>query len=55
MVDDYSSIITLIIGEGVEEAEVDAIVKELTDKYDEVEVDVKQGDQPVYPFMVGVE
>ena len=55
MVDDYSSIITLIIGEGVEEAEVDAIVKELNDKYDEVEVDVKRGDQPVYPFMVGVE
>lgn len=55
MVDDFSSIITILVGEGVTEDEVNAIVDKLNDLYSDVEIDVKQGDQPVYSFIIGVE
>ena len=51
-----SSIITVICGEDVDEAERDDIYNVLYEQYgDEVEIDVKDGGQPVYSYLVGVE
>ena len=55
MIDDFSSIVTIIVGEGVEESEVDEIVSSLKEKYEDIEFDVKNGGQPVYSFIIGVE
>ena len=55
MIDDFSSIVTIIVGEGVEESEVDEIVSTLKEKYEDIEFDVKNGGQPVYSFIIGVE
>lgn len=56
MIDEDSSIITIITGEDVTEAERDAL-KELvqTKVGDMVDVDVKVGLQPVYSFIIGIE
>lgn len=55
MVDESSSIITLICGEDASEEEVEKLTEMIQDKYDEVDLDVKKGNQPVYSFIVGVE
>ena len=55
MVDDDSSIITLLCGQDISEEEVEGIQEELSDKYPELDLDIRSGKQPVYSFLVGVE
>ena len=55
MIDENSAVVTLLIGEGTKQKEVDKIVKTLTDKYPDVDIDVRDGGQPVYSFLIGVE
>lgn len=55
MVDEMSSIITVIIGEDVTKKERSELEKELTEKYGDIEIDFKDGMQPVYSFIIGVE
>ena len=55
MVDDDSSIITLLCGDDVTDEEVENIQSELEDKYPELDLDIRSGKQPVYSFLVGVE
>ena len=55
MVDDESSIITLLCGSDISEEEVESIHSELEDKYPELDLDIRSGKQPVYSFLVGVE
>ena len=55
MIDESSSIITLICGEDASEEEVEKLTEMIQDKYDEVDLDVRRGNQPVYSFIVGVE
>ena len=55
MIDDLTSIVTIIVGENVENSEVDEVVSVLKDKYEDIEFDVKNGEQPVYSFIIGVE
>ncbi|MBQ2070521.1 MAG: hypothetical protein II467_06295, partial [Bacilli bacterium] len=51
-----SSIITVITGEDVDEAGREDINNALMEIYgDDVEIDVKDGGQPVYSYLVGVE
>ncbi len=55
MIDDDSEIVTIIYGADTnrETAQhVEAAVEELDD---ELEVEVHEGDQPVYPFVISVE
>lgn len=54
MIDDDSEIVTLIYGEDVKEEEANEIASYIEDKYD-VEVEVNNGEQPVYSFIIGVE
>ena len=51
MIDDYSSIVTIIVSE----EETNKLIEILESKYPDIEFDVKIGNQPVYSFIIGVE
>ena len=55
MIDDFSSLITLIVGEGVSEEEVEQIKEYIAKEYSDLDLDLHIGQQPVYSFLVGVE
>lgn len=56
MIDDMSSVITVLCGQDVQPAEKDKFVSYLQKKYGEdIDIDVKDGNQPVYSFIIGVE
>ncbi len=55
MVDDMSSIITILVGENVTNEEEEELLSRINEKYDDVDVDVRKGNQPVYSFIIGVE
>ncbi|WP_278567684.1 DAK2 domain-containing protein [Amedibacillus dolichus] len=54
MIDDDSEIVTLIYGEDVCEEEANQIVEYIENNFD-VEVELTNGSQPVYSFIIGVE
>ena len=55
MVDDESSLITLIVGEDVKEEEVEKIKEFIESEYSDLDLDLHIGKQPVYSFLIGVE
>ena len=55
MIDDFSSIVTILYGKDVTEEELNILIPPLEEKYSDVEFDVKNGGQPVYSFIIGVE
>jgi len=55
MVDDSHEIVTMIAGEGAEEAITAAVVSWLEAEHPGVEVEVHDGGQPLYPYFLGVE
>lgn len=54
MLDDESEIVTLIYGEDISEEEAEQLSAYIEEKFD-VEVEVNNGMQPVYSFIIGVE
>ncbi|MEG0284316.1 MAG: hypothetical protein RR601_05900, partial [Erysipelotrichales bacterium] len=54
LVDKDAEIITLIVGEGVSESELNEVTNYINDNF-EAELEVNKGDQPVYSFIIGVE
>lgn len=54
LVDADSEIVTLIYGEGVDEAQAQEVAHYIDETYG-VEVEVNNGEQPVYSFIIGVE
>lgn len=55
MVNESSAILTVILGEDVTEGEESQLSEALFEKYPELEIDIKRGQQPVYSFLIGVE
>lgn len=55
MVDDETSVITLFFGEDVKEDDANKIASVLEEKYDECDVYVHFGGQPVYYYLISVE
>ena len=55
MIDDDSSLITLIVGQDVKENEVEKIKEYIEEKYSDLDLDIHMGLQPVYSFLVGIE
>lgn len=55
MVDEDSAVLTILTGEASNEEETAAIVKYCEDKYPDLTVDVREGGQPVYSYILGVE
>ena len=55
MLDDDSSIVTILVGADVSKEDAAEIKSFLEDKYSDVDVDMRDGGQPVYSFLIGVE
>lgn len=55
MIDEDSEIITLISGEDGNEELIEFLVKELEENYPDIEVEIHEGGQPVYPLLISVE
>ena len=55
LVDDESGIISLYYGEDVSEEDAQALADELQEKYEDLEVEVNNGGQPIYYYILSVE
>ena len=55
MINKDSTILTIICGEDVDEKERNNIEKELTNAYSDLQINIIDGKQPVYSFIIGVE
>ena len=55
MVDEDSSLLTLILGEDVSREDVFPVKKEIEDLFPDLNIDIREGKQPVYSFLVGIE
>jgi uncharacterized protein len=55
MLDDDSEILTIIYGEDVSEAEVQTLTDYVEEHYEDVEVEVHDGKQPLYSFIFSIE
>lgn len=50
-----SEIVTIYIGEEGDEDLANNLAQDLMEKYEDVEVEIHQGNQPVYPYLFSVE
>lgn len=55
MLDDDSEVITIIYGADADQAEAQAIADEIQSWDEDYEIEIHEGDQPVYPYLVSVE
>lgn len=55
MVDDNSAVITLLIGKDCDSSLVEKVKNKISKLYPDVDLDIRQGLQPVYTFLIGVE
>lgn len=55
MLDDDSEAITIIYGEGADQKAAEKVQAGILELDDELEVEIHEGDQPVYPFLISVE
>lgn len=55
MIDEDSEIVTLYIGEEGDQAIAERLVDVIESQFEDIEVEVHQGDQPVYPYLMSVE
>lgn len=55
MLDEDSEIITVIVGADGSKAEAETISEHIQALDDDLEVEIHQGDQPVYPYLISVE
>ncbi|WP_412990434.1 DAK2 domain-containing protein [Pediococcus siamensis] len=55
MLDEDSEIVTIIYGKDAKKSEAEKLEKAVQEMDDELEIEVHEGDQPVYPFIISVE
>lgn len=55
MIDEDSEIVTILIGEGVTMAEAEEVAAEIESQFDDIEVEIHEGKQPIYPYLLSVE
>lgn len=55
MIDEDSEIVTLIYGEDADHSESEQIAETISEEYADVEVDIQEGNQPVYSYLISVE
>ena len=55
MLDEDSEIVTIIVGEDGDMTEAEATSDAIMAQDDELEVEIHEGDQPVYPYLISVE
>lgn len=55
LIDEDRELVTLIVGSDAPPAATAQIREYLADSFPELEIEVHQGDQPLYPYLIGVE
>ena len=55
MVDEESSLLTIFIGEDVNRDELFPVKKKIEELFPDINIDIRDGKQPVYSFLVGIE
>ena len=55
MVDEESCLLTLYIGADVDREKLFPVKKEISELFPDLNIDIKEGKQPVYSFLIGVE
>lgn len=55
MIDADSEILTVLKGEDAAEEEVDSLISYIEDKYEDIEVELHDGKQPLYSFIFAIE
>ncbi|MET3557763.1 DAK2 domain fusion protein YloV [Streptococcus rupicaprae] len=55
MLDEDSEIVTIYLGEGSDQALIQDLADQLQERFEDLEVEIYQGDQPVYPYLFSVE
>ena len=55
MIDEETSLLTILVGEGVSEEEKESVKSFLDEKHSDIDVDIRNGGQPVYSFLIGAE
>ncbi|WP_164669048.1 DAK2 domain-containing protein [Virgibacillus doumboii] len=55
MITEDDEILTILQGEDATDEEVEELVKYIEDKYDDVEIEVHHGNQPIYSYIFSVE
>ncbi|MGT2667648.1 DAK2 domain-containing protein [Streptococcus rifensis] len=55
MLDEDSEIVTIYLGEGSDQALIESLSEQLEEQYEDLEIEVYPGDQPVYPYLFSVE
>ena len=55
LVDDESELVTIILGAEADVADTARISEHLAEAHPDVEVELHRGDQPLYPYLIGVE
>ncbi|MGB3160421.1 DAK2 domain-containing protein [Carnobacterium sp.] len=55
MITDESEIVTILLGEDGSMDEAKEIADEISEEFQEVEVEIHEGQQPVYPYLLSVE
>lgn len=55
MVNEETFLITVLVGADINDERMNNIAEKITKKYENIEIDIRRGDQPVYSFLVGVE
>ena len=55
MIDDDSSIITILVGQDVDDETLEKVTGLISEEFSDLDLDIRKGDQPVYSFLIGVE
>ena len=55
MLDEDSEIVIIYLGEEGDKELAQAVAEKLEEQFEDVEVEIHQGDQPVYPYLFSVE
>ena len=57
LIDEDTSIITILLGESVKDADEKALINKINDELpvEDIDIDVHRGNQPVYDFIIGIE
>ena len=55
MIDEESALLTIILGEDVSREEFFPIKKQIQELYPDVNIELRDGKQPVYSFLIGIE
>ena len=55
MIDEDSYLLTVYLGQDVKDMDTEELTNNLQEKYPDLEIDIRVGNQPVYSFLIGVE